>query len=59
MNNIIAFQRKAKPHARIAVKKMTDNVISFVDWRAGPRPIRTPNGVFFTTESLRFSGNAA
>ena len=59
MNNIIAFDRKTAPLIHTAVKNMTGNIISFVDWKAAPHPFRTPNGVFFTTQNWFFSGDAA
>ena len=59
MKNVIAFKSKSAGRRHDVANKTNYNIISLIDWKATPHPIRTPNGVFFTTEIWQFSGDSA
>ncbi|MBD3665635.1 hypothetical protein [Sulfitobacter aestuariivivens] len=49
MTNIITFKNAQKPQKSTVAKRVTDNVVSLIEWKAKPRALRTPNGIFFIT----------
>jgi hypothetical protein len=49
MTNIITFKSAQTPRTRTIAKRVTDNVVSLIDYKAKPRALRTPNGIFFIT----------
>lgn len=61
---VIAFAgRTANTNSQPRTARWTaprqDNIVSFANWLARPRPMRTPTGVFFTSQVLETRGQLA
>jgi hypothetical protein len=59
VNNVISFKKCTNNRKRAVIQKLSDNVVSLMEWKTTPRALRTPNGVFFITSVLAQPGNLA
>ena len=57
--NILHFPQSRHANSNAIVSNMRDNVIQIEQWRDRAKVRRTQNGVFFTTNVLDFTGDAA
>jgi len=59
VNNVISFKKCTSNRKRAALQRISNNVVSFIEWKNKPRTLRTPNGIFFMTSVLDYPGTAA
>ncbi|MCI2399243.1 hypothetical protein [Aliiroseovarius subalbicans] len=58
-SNILAFTGPLSTRAASVSEAVRDNVVSMNSWKKAARPRRTPQGVFFISNVLCTSGDAA
>ena len=57
--NILHFPQTRHSNSNAIVCKLRDNVVRLDQWRHRVKVCRTQNGVFFTSNVLDFTGDAA